>query len=136
MNPAVLAHLYEAVVAEGMAAPFAADRGPVLQSIVRTWQAKMPKRLPLDAALQKRLSAPCADAGNFIQHRSRAFLSALCAVTDDREAVRFITDLLDEVQAEMRRRELQRARLELDDPLGQPISVCVGCDGRIRAARD
>jgi hypothetical protein len=57
LNPAVLAHLYEAVVAEGCAAPFAADRGPVLRSIEKAWKAKMPRRLLLDAALQQRLSA-------------------------------------------------------------------------------
>jgi hypothetical protein len=57
LKPAVLAHLYEAVVAEGCAAPFASDRGPVLRSIEKAWKAKMPKRLPLDAALQNRLSA-------------------------------------------------------------------------------
>jgi hypothetical protein len=57
LKSTVLPQLYEAVVAEGIAAPFAADRGPVLRSIAKTWQAKLPKRLPLDAALQKRLSA-------------------------------------------------------------------------------
>ena len=57
LNRTVLGHLYEAVVAHGCAAPFAADRGPVLRSIEKTWQAKMPRRLQLDAALQKRLSA-------------------------------------------------------------------------------
>jgi hypothetical protein len=57
LNPAVLAQLYEAVIAPGCAAPFAADRGPVLRSIEKAWQAKMPRRLQLDAALQKRLSA-------------------------------------------------------------------------------
>ena len=56
-NHTLLTHLYEAVVAPGCAAPFAADRGPVLRSIEKTWKAKMPKRLTLDAALQKRLSA-------------------------------------------------------------------------------
>ena len=57
LNPSVLAQLYEAVVAQGLAAPFASDRGPLLRSIEKTWQAKMPRRLQLDAALQKRLSA-------------------------------------------------------------------------------
>jgi hypothetical protein len=57
LNASVLAQLYEAVVAEGSAAPFAEDRGPVLRSIERAWRAAMPKRLHLDAALQKRLSA-------------------------------------------------------------------------------
>ncbi len=57
VNGALRAQLYEAVVAEGLAAPFAAERGPVLRSIEKTWRAKMPKRLQLDAALQTRLSA-------------------------------------------------------------------------------
>ena len=57
LNNSVLDHLYEAVVADGCAAPFATDRGPVLRSIEKAWQAKMPKRLQLDAAMQKRLSA-------------------------------------------------------------------------------
>src|SRR5262249_52015828 len=48
---------YASVVSLGCAAPFAADRGPVLRAIEKTWRAKMPKRLQLDAALQKRLSA-------------------------------------------------------------------------------
>jgi hypothetical protein len=56
-NPSVQTHLYEAVVSQGCAAPFAADRGLVLRSIEKAWQAKMPKRLQLDAALQTRLSA-------------------------------------------------------------------------------
>lgn len=56
LNRSVLQHLYEAVVAHGCAAPFAEDRGSVLRSIEKTWHAKMPKRLLLDAELQKRLS--------------------------------------------------------------------------------
>jgi hypothetical protein len=57
LNSLVLGQLYAAVVAQGCAAPFAADRGPVLRSIEKAWQAKMPKRLQLDAVLQTRLSA-------------------------------------------------------------------------------
>src|SRR5262249_1282751 len=57
LNSAVLAHLYEAVVARGCAAPFAADRTPVLQALEKAWHAKMPKRLQLEAALQTRLAA-------------------------------------------------------------------------------
>ncbi len=57
LNPSVRDHLYEAVVAQGCAAPFAADRGPVLRSLEKVWKAKMPRRLPLDAVLQRRLSA-------------------------------------------------------------------------------
>lgn len=57
LNPSLLSQLYEAVVDLGPAAPFAADRGPVFRAFEKAWQAKMPKRLTLDAALQKRLSA-------------------------------------------------------------------------------
>jgi hypothetical protein len=57
LNSSVLAHLYEVVVARGCAAPFAVDRTPVLRALENAWQAKMPKRLQLEAALQKRLSA-------------------------------------------------------------------------------
>jgi hypothetical protein len=55
LNPAVLMNLYEAVVANGATAPFI-DRGPALKAIASAWQAHMPRRLPLDAALQKKLS--------------------------------------------------------------------------------
>jgi hypothetical protein len=57
LNPSVLTQLYEAVVSHGCAAPFAADRTPVLRLIETAWQAKMPKRLQIEAALQTRLSA-------------------------------------------------------------------------------
>src|SRR5262249_38265903 len=57
LNQSVLTHLYEAVVSQGCAAPFAADRKPVLHAIEQAWQANMPKRLHLEAALQTRLSA-------------------------------------------------------------------------------
>jgi hypothetical protein len=53
----VLTELYEAVVSQGCAAPFGADRGPGLRLIEAAWRARMPKRLELDAALQKRLTA-------------------------------------------------------------------------------
>ncbi len=56
LDSAVLERLYEAVVAQGAAAPFAADRGPVLALLEKAWGAAMPKRLQLDAALQTRLS--------------------------------------------------------------------------------
>lgn len=56
LNPTVLASLYEAAVVHGPAAPFA-DRAPALAAIASAWQTHMPKRLPLDAALQKKLSA-------------------------------------------------------------------------------
>ena len=57
LNGGVLSQLYRSVLAPGLAAPFADDRGPVLRSIENTWRAKVPKRLALDATLQKRLSA-------------------------------------------------------------------------------
>jgi hypothetical protein len=39
------------------AAPFADDRGPAFDSLIAAWEAEMPRRLPLDAGLQKKLSA-------------------------------------------------------------------------------
>jgi hypothetical protein len=57
LNPAHLSRLYEAVVSQGWAAPFAADRQPVLRALEETWKASLPRRLPLEAALQTRLSA-------------------------------------------------------------------------------
>lgn len=57
LDPKTLEHLCEAVVAGGCAAPFAEDRAPVLQHVEDAWRTKIPKRLPLEAALQKRLSA-------------------------------------------------------------------------------
>ncbi|HEY7428420.1 MAG TPA: hypothetical protein VH682_29580, partial [Gemmataceae bacterium] len=57
LNDSVRTHLYEAVVSQGCAAPFAADRNPALRAIEKAWQDKMPKRLHLEAALQTRLSA-------------------------------------------------------------------------------
>jgi|GEM_PF-3599105 len=50
-------HLYAAVVAGGAACPFAEDRGLALKHLEDAWRAKTPKRLPLEAALQTRLSA-------------------------------------------------------------------------------
>jgi hypothetical protein len=57
LNPSIRTQLYEAVISEGCAAPFASDRTRVLRLIEKAWQAKMPKRLQIDAALQTRLSA-------------------------------------------------------------------------------
>jgi hypothetical protein len=57
LKDTVRAQFFEAVVALGGAAPFASDRRPVLQAIEKVWRGKMPRRLPLDASLQKRLSA-------------------------------------------------------------------------------
>ncbi len=57
LDQAFLAQLLRAVASHGCAAPFAADRGPVLRSIEEAWRANRPRRLELDAALQSRLSA-------------------------------------------------------------------------------
>ncbi len=57
LDESVREHLYESVVASGCAAPFADDRGPVLRQIEEAWCKKTPRRLPLDAELQTRLSA-------------------------------------------------------------------------------
>ncbi len=57
LKDSVRAQLYASVLSKGPAAPFAEDRGPVLAAIEKAWISKMPKRLTLDAALQKRLSA-------------------------------------------------------------------------------
>jgi hypothetical protein len=57
LSSGLLDSLYASVVSLGPAAPFSADRTPVLQAIVKTWRAKMPKRLPLEASLQQRLAA-------------------------------------------------------------------------------
>ncbi len=56
LDPSVRTQLYEAVISQGCAAPFAGDRSPVLHLIEKAWQAKMPKRLQIEAALQTRLS--------------------------------------------------------------------------------
>src|SRR4051812_15251792 len=70
--------------------------------------------------LDQRLAALRADAGNLVQHGSRALFAAASAVADDGEAMRLVADRLDEVQRRVRRRELQGARVRLDDQLFQP----------------
>src|SRR4051812_38907564 len=67
--------------------------------------------------LDQRLASLGTDAGNFVQHRRGATLSAPRAMPDDRKPVRLIADLLDEMQAGMRWRELEAACLGLDDEL-------------------
>ncbi len=57
LKDSVVAKLFQSVIAKGLAALFAEDRGPVLASIEKTWRAKMPSHLLLEAELQKRLSA-------------------------------------------------------------------------------
>src|SRR3954469_13033626 len=69
--------------------------------------------------LDQRLAALGADAGNLVQHRGRARLAPASAMADDGEAVRLVADRLDEVQSRVRRRELQAARIRLDDQLFQ-----------------
>ena len=53
-DPSVLNQLYESVVSQGCAAPFAADRKPTLDLIEKAWRAHMPQRFQMDAALQPR----------------------------------------------------------------------------------
>ena len=67
--------------------------------------------------LDQRLPALGADPGDLVQHRGGARLAAPRAVPDDREAVRLVADRLDQVQPGVRRRELQRARLRLQNEL-------------------
>jgi hypothetical protein len=57
LKDSVREQLFAAVLSKGPAAAFADDRGPVLAAIEKTWQSKLPKRLAIDAAIQKRLSA-------------------------------------------------------------------------------
>src|SRR5262245_26927738 len=66
---------------------------------------------------EQRLAALVADPGDLAQHGRGARFAPARAVPDDREAMRFIADLLDEMQARMRWRELQGFRLRLDDQL-------------------
>jgi hypothetical protein len=56
LKPEVRERLLEAVVAQGCAAPFSDDCSPVLLQLENAWRAEIPKRLPLEAALQTRLS--------------------------------------------------------------------------------
>lgn len=56
LNEELFAKLCESIVTPA-AAPFADDRGPAFDSLVEAWEANMPRRLPLDADLQKKLSA-------------------------------------------------------------------------------
>src|SRR5437879_12568844 len=67
--------------------------------------------------LDQRLAALGADTRDLAQHRARARLAAPRPVPDDGEAMRLVADRLNQVQAGMRRRELQRARLGFDDQL-------------------
>src|SRR5688572_14483453 len=74
---------------------------------------------PAQAAevLDQRLAALRADARDLVQHRGGARLAAARTVAEHREAVGLVADLLDEMQAGVRRRQLQGARLGLEDQL-------------------
>src|SRR5437868_14959444 len=66
--------------------------------------------------MRKQRPAPLVpDAGNLVKLRGRAALAATGPVPDDREAVRFVADLLDQVQAWMLRRQRDRRPVALDD---------------------
>src|SRR5712671_1142381 len=67
--------------------------------------------------LDQRLAPLRADAGDLVEHGSGARFAAPRAMTDDGEAVRLVTDRLDEVQPGIRRRQLEGARLRLEDQL-------------------
>src|SRR5437868_2978559 len=66
---------------------------------------------------KQRLPALGADARDLLQRRAGARLAAARAMADDGEAVRLVADLLDEVQARMGRRKLERAALLFQDQL-------------------
>src|SRR5688572_25756536 len=67
--------------------------------------------------LDQRLAALRADARNLVQHRRGARLAAARTMADHGEAVRLVADRLDEMQPSVRGRELERARLRLEDEL-------------------
>ncbi len=57
LKDSVREKLFASVLSLGPEAPFAEDRRSVLAAIEKAWKSRMPKRLSIDAALQKRLSA-------------------------------------------------------------------------------
>lgn len=57
LNEDVRNKLFHSVISCGLTAPFADDREQVLNAVKAAWNAYMPKRIPLDAEHQKRLSA-------------------------------------------------------------------------------
>src|SRR5258706_15623723 len=67
--------------------------------------------------LDQRLAALRADAWNLVEHGRGARFSAPRAMADDGEAVRLVADRLDEVQPGVRGRQLQGARVGLQDQL-------------------
>ena len=68
--------LYRAVISGGLAAPFAKDRGPALKAIESTWRANTPKRLALEAKLQKRLSALGKTGWQQVDHQELLSIAA------------------------------------------------------------
>src|SRR5262245_4418420 len=67
--------------------------------------------------LDQRLAALGADSRDLVQHRGGARLAAARPVADHGEAVRLVANLLDEMQAGMRGRELEAALLGFEDEL-------------------
>ncbi|MEM9185946.1 MAG: hypothetical protein AAGB00_05555 [Planctomycetota bacterium] len=57
LKPAVRDRLFASVLGAGPAAPFSADRSAAFAAIAKAWGQQTAKRLPLEAALQKRLSS-------------------------------------------------------------------------------
>ncbi|EDL62252.1 hypothetical protein [Gimesia maris] len=57
MNQDLFNQLCRSLVACNAAAPFAEDHTEAFDSLIETWETSMPRRLPLDAGLQKQLSA-------------------------------------------------------------------------------
>src|SRR5688572_28351201 len=74
---------------------------------------------PAQAAemLDQRLAALGADARDLVQHRGGARPATACAVAYHGEPMRLVADLLDQMQSGVRRRQLQGARLGLEDQL-------------------
>src|SRR5215210_3123059 len=74
---------------------------------------------PAQAAevLDQRLAPLGPDAGDLVQHRGGARFPATSAMSDDREAMCFVANLLDEVKTGMRRRELKASLFRLENQL-------------------
>src|SRR5260221_11212562 len=70
--------------------------------------------------LEEPLAPARPDRGNFFQARGGARLAAARAVPGDREAVRLVADLLDQVQRGMVGREPPRRLFSNDEELRQP----------------
>lgn len=57
LNETVKEQLLRSAISENLAAPFATDRKVALQSLETAWREAIPKRLPVSAEFQKRLSS-------------------------------------------------------------------------------